>query len=345
MVIFRCRRESWREDVKLESIRAQNYFDLQGKHSFVIKSAGTPHSDYTGSLYRYSQRELTYDDDVLDAFAGISALVARRTNAKRTTNVDHVYGLPASCFDWAILWQNNTSQRREGAWPSWSWCGWTGGITSMVLFDLATQSNLDDWLRDHTWIRWIVYGQNGLPILRIPSDDTYQRSEKRFPSRDYTPVVAASVAEVRSIMELTTPTTDANGCSPFLHFATLVVHFHIIPPDDPTTWGKELEVRSYHICDASGARCGQISLPINTSSKLDELYNFIIMSDTFRHQALSGSGPSIDWKDWNAYNVILIKWLDENKGIAERVADGAVYREAIDKLIGQGAKWREIRLR
>lgn len=60
---------------------------------------------------------------------------------------------------------------------------------------------------------------------------------------------------------------------------------------------------------------------------------------------VSGVTPPVDWKDWNAHNVILIKWLDKSKRIAERVTNGVVYREAIDKLPGQCVERREIWLR
>ena len=80
--------------------------------------------EYAQLVDNYSRRELTYKDDVLDAFSGI-------TNTLTKTFLGGFYfGLPRLFFDTAMLWQSTGQllRRNEEAFPSWSWVGWVGKI-------------------------------------------------------------------------------------------------------------------------------------------------------------------------------------------------------------------------
>jgi hypothetical protein len=72
----------------------------------------------------YSQREISYEEDVIRAFGGIL----------RSVEADHghaIWGIPQYHFLRGLSWyqgQHQMSLRREG-FPSWSWAGWrTHGI-------------------------------------------------------------------------------------------------------------------------------------------------------------------------------------------------------------------------
>lgn len=80
--------------------------------------------EYAQLVGDYSRRELTYKDDVLDAFSGI-------TNTLTKTFLGGFYfGLPRVFFDTAMLWQSTGQllRRNEEVFPSWSWVGWVGKI-------------------------------------------------------------------------------------------------------------------------------------------------------------------------------------------------------------------------
>ncbi|OAL56511.1 HET-domain-containing protein [Pyrenochaeta sp. DS3sAY3a] len=78
----------------------------------------------------YIKRDLTFPEDVLDAFAGILS------HLSRTFQGGFISGLPQMCFDAALLWQpwkRHLRRRKsvkcadiEAVMPSWSWAGWTG---------------------------------------------------------------------------------------------------------------------------------------------------------------------------------------------------------------------------
>ena len=80
--------------------------------------------EYAHLVGDYSRRKLTYEDDVLNAFSGI-------TNTLTKTFLGGFYfGLPRLFFDTAMLWQskNQLLRRNEEVFPSWSWMGWVGKI-------------------------------------------------------------------------------------------------------------------------------------------------------------------------------------------------------------------------
>lgn len=46
--------------------------------------------------------------------------------------------------------------------PSWSWCGWEGGKAEYNLHMMeGCLINVQEWLRDHTWILWYVRDYEG----------------------------------------------------------------------------------------------------------------------------------------------------------------------------------------
>ncbi|KAK1752887.1 heterokaryon incompatibility protein-domain-containing protein [Echria macrotheca] len=95
----------------------------------------------------FTTRQLTFPEDVLDAFAGASTALARVYQGGLIT------GIPALVFDAALLWQpyHPMERRRSAAvpeeeaiLPSWSWVSWRGNIHSE-----AWQSGYD-YLKMHS---------------------------------------------------------------------------------------------------------------------------------------------------------------------------------------------------
>ncbi|KAM0335225.1 hypothetical protein ACHAQA_000267 [Verticillium albo-atrum] len=141
---------------------------------------------YMYSVTLYTRRHLTKSKDVLAAFSGVSWLLQEHMNAPL------FYGLPMSHFDLALLWAPSDKlevrgkRRRNGneadctedmsscgacrhgeegygaQFPSWSWAGWQGGKVEyrdeMLEGALA---NVQEWLKNHTWIRWYVRDREG----------------------------------------------------------------------------------------------------------------------------------------------------------------------------------------
>ena len=75
----------------------------------------------------YASRDLTYADDVLNAFEGVLEFFRNDLGA-------HIWGLPYHVFDQAMFWQVNQPCRRRQGFPSWSWSGWHYSSNSRLTF-------------------------------------------------------------------------------------------------------------------------------------------------------------------------------------------------------------------
>ncbi|KAL2070009.1 hypothetical protein VTL71DRAFT_14689 [Oculimacula yallundae] len=83
----------------------------------------------------YNQRELSFEEDVVDAFLGITSLHTPIIGPM-------LFGMPESFFDHAMCWQISPTLRRRKATnpaappvPSWSWMGWHGEL-NFVLWEV-----------------------------------------------------------------------------------------------------------------------------------------------------------------------------------------------------------------
>jgi hypothetical protein len=70
----------------------------------------------------FSKRQLTYDSDVLNAFAGIIDFMSRDVSFQTH------FGLPLVTLDLDVLWQPSHFLQRRRGFPSWSWTGWKGSV-------------------------------------------------------------------------------------------------------------------------------------------------------------------------------------------------------------------------
>jgi len=98
---------------------------------------------YRDLVVSFTRRQLTYETDILRAFAGISAFLEAKMPHGRM-----LFGLPTTDIALALSWVSRgpTSRRytcaspdgaKEFALPSWTWAGWTGR---------------KDWLPPFAWL-------------------------------------------------------------------------------------------------------------------------------------------------------------------------------------------------
>lgn len=86
---------------------------------------------YAGLVWDFNKRNLSYPQDAIPAFAGITATLSR------TFEGGFLCGLPEMFFGTALLWQPlspvkrriaSTSSSVQSPLPSWSWVGWEGEL-------------------------------------------------------------------------------------------------------------------------------------------------------------------------------------------------------------------------
>lgn len=125
---------------------------------------------YFQAVQAYSLRNLTFPSDTLKAFSGIGAVLSQALSSTM------IYGLPASIFDLALLWQPAGQMSRKEGFPSWSWAGWHGAVQwNGDTMELASygplpgpkqeQEVITAWIRTRTWIDWKYRDENGVERL------------------------------------------------------------------------------------------------------------------------------------------------------------------------------------
>lgn len=188
-VYFQCR----------SAVISQHIFTSGGANSWSLDWTNSPLRTlgelrrrafwfYMTCVHLYTGRHLTKPRDVLTAFEGVAWLLQDRMNAPL------FYGLPMSHFDLALLWMpvdslyrrqhrgthrsgmaqctqdemGNCSCKKEEEgyggkeFPSWSWCGWSGGkIEYRQNMVDGCLLDVQQWLRNHTWILWYVRDNEG----------------------------------------------------------------------------------------------------------------------------------------------------------------------------------------
>jgi hypothetical protein len=133
-VIFLCNQECLRETQR-------NYYgsfqrDRNPPHDFswMLPGGGDPLARLQSQITQYSQRSLTFEEDILRAFQGVMRHYETSSTAKL---ISHLWGLPVSYDTSAntvpsheariticLCWYHSQPTERRKDFPSWSWTGW-----------------------------------------------------------------------------------------------------------------------------------------------------------------------------------------------------------------------------
>ncbi|GKZ23752.1 hypothetical protein AbraIFM66951_000594 [Aspergillus brasiliensis] len=134
-VFFECSSE---EGIRVEKRKIRS--NLREAHNVFL--GGGLDQSYIMQLTAFTQRDLTFESDILRAFSGI--LRAYWGN-------EHYYGIPYSLFGARLLWQSMDGkyQRRTpnagDMFPSWSWSSILGGISLPVSYEDEYSVPLARW--------------------------------------------------------------------------------------------------------------------------------------------------------------------------------------------------------
>ena len=256
--------------------------------------------------------------------------------------------------------------------PSWSWCGWDGWRIQYEPHIVEECSgHLHNWLMSHTWITWYIRDGNGNlrlvwnPVSRdkatmsdaqwrgyranenvssfyehygrkLPQAlvglrrDSFDKSIPEFPVQ-----VRTSEPGQNSSISLHRPD------HPLLQFWTWSAYFYLEPLSrrQPGVAGNSRHMfsRRYDVLDAS--RNWASSVVFNPAWQFDirQPQQFIAISDarSFWRDVESPLDNNYSGRKttWRLYNVLLLRYDEENKEsrlIASRVALGKIYHDAFD---------------
>ncbi|KAL6819535.1 phosphotransferase enzyme family domain-containing protein [Trichoderma sp. SZMC 28015] len=142
--------------------------------SFICNVPYWPNIDhYIDVVREYVKKNLTFDDDTLDAFAGVTAVL------NKSFHPGFHYGLPEVFFDASLLWEpdwdNATPPQlrktHKLVLPSWSWVRTRGSIQTRVwkLFaeDFYKDTSFEDIYELYPRVQWWKIGSQGRVLTPI----------------------------------------------------------------------------------------------------------------------------------------------------------------------------------
>ena len=159
-VFYHCQQAIWREDFTAEDFHMQcnlGEFD----NTFAIDNPNVPPTTQYAKLVReYSRRNLTFDNDAINAFQGTLSFLSSQLETSCYA------GLPGPLRDWALLWASPVSLVRRNTFPSYSWLGWKGEVRFPRL---PGGYRYIDWMRDYSCINYGVTENEGIetPLLHV----------------------------------------------------------------------------------------------------------------------------------------------------------------------------------
>lgn len=140
-VFWSCRRSLHSEELALEEALHVQRDPLSSPHpGFTISASLQPMKPheyrklYTALLFSYRQRRLSFQTDLLNAFAGVSEVLAAAQDDR------YIWGLPGSQFSYAMTWHflgrcsrngihvpifGSDGTKEDVPVPSWSWSAWS----------------------------------------------------------------------------------------------------------------------------------------------------------------------------------------------------------------------------
>jgi hypothetical protein len=366
--VFRCQGvDAWEEHL-IEDRRGITEGQQGRRRGFEGGDIG----EFEGLIQNYSERILSFESDVYNAFAGVS----RQLMVQLDTDLCH--GMPTRYFDWFLLWRplslqsRRLSQGKDIVAPSWSWSGWVG--TSWPhMWDWYNRSigRLSKAIRKRTWIIWyqrdnhdsatctrLVRHQHGSIIHQKESTNFYGSDIRKRFNLDSSQTKPSEIVW----KDLKPPTyvddilSNHKG-SGFLQFWTVSL---ILQLNEPVSRDEERgptdKRQRLGIYGRSERELGTIRVQPSwlQSNPIPQEREFILICEGRDNRAENGRDN--DEKGWR-YMAMLLEWVGE-KGVrsvtgsiesadkkhayAERVAIGSIGRHDLIEALGDGPVWKEI---
>lgn len=153
---------------------------------------------YVNAVKNYTQRNMAFDADAVNAFLGLENFIAKGVNTK------FWFGIPEFAFDRALLWypRETVKRRKQGdraLFPSWSWSAWKGSISYKCKGWHNAQyhgpASVIDWYCNMTVDSFVE---------RYPVDSQSGQSMREF-IEERNPEHLLSALDSREIMKIVTP--------------------------------------------------------------------------------------------------------------------------------------------
>ncbi|KAI1780325.1 heterokaryon incompatibility protein-domain-containing protein [Hypoxylon cercidicola] len=305
-----------------------------------------PMERYRKMVCEYNNRQLTYAEDRMRAFAGVT------TKMEADFPSGFIWGLPVANFEAALLWQSDRYgggmkrrvQRHPDStqFPTWSWVGWTGGIRG------------SHWDYQRLDIR-IVSSEDVVPAISVDDAKTVQRLI--IPAcvwycttlSGILPIVSdfllASRPELGEARGKLQDVLHQDTIHPFLRTRTKVVVCTVKPFYSSTAEVYYIDRNVFFPRigylflpgDHSRAQWWQVcELMVLSKSLTRRSYDTFgcgqLLPDHYSTEPFKREKGNFTYNQRQAYNVL---WITRRDGIAYRKAFGMISVDAIDSLPGE----------
>ncbi|KAL5321428.1 hypothetical protein ACEPPN_009386 [Leptodophora sp. 'Broadleaf-Isolate-01'] len=362
-VVFRCQgTDVWEEHI------FETPDEIKGQGTSRTASEAEDIGEFEGLIQGYSERVLSYESDIYNAFAGVS----RQMMFRLDTDICH--GIPTVYFDWFLLWRPLSNQTRRTLGPSWSWAGWVG--TSWPhMWDWYNRSiqRIKKAIRKRTWIIWYQRDGHSSTNCKLLVRHSKAGSEDGSSLKANRNFYGSQVQRRFNIdCSRTSPTNvTLEGLGPptyvedvlsnhkgsgFLQFWTVSLTLRLAEPtSSDEDKGPVDNRRRLGIFGRSECELGTISVqpPWLERNPLPQEREFILLCEG--RDARAGGGL-YDHEDGWRFKAMLIEW----RGVggttavtgsidcivqpmyAERVAVGSIGKGDLKEALGDGPVWKEI---
>ncbi|KAF7938472.1 uncharacterized protein EAE98_000810 [Botrytis deweyae] len=356
-VFFQCRRATWSEELDSEGHCPSWTLDIVGSPLKLWNDQ--PLRRYSDCVQIYSGRRLTFVTDKMIAFTGLGDILASKLQGPL------LYCLPTAYFDWSLLWEPIMAMERIERpstikYPSWSWCGWVGGVEWRLSTTSGILNNMHEWLVAHTWIIWYKGSKNGTHTLVWQASEVSTTMPTRWngyttPDTDgcfdsYGRLRKLEAAGQSPRLETVPKISAAIHC---LQFWTYSAFFNLVERNMSDANFKSVlgsGLHRYDIEDSKGDWCGTIILDNTWAEGCRKAHEFIAISEVKDLQLEEFDSWTYyipqerEQAEWYLYYALMTQWNDE-RTVAKRVGLAKIFKEAFhSSSFAPGLKWKEIAL-
>ena len=315
-IFFQCQRVVWCEDVAAEEYQTIDYHQMEdylpiawsaehNDHMYKLHYAlhvlkSTNWVEYLRVVEEYTPRMLSFDSDILAAFAGMSKVLGSMFRSPL------LYGLPESLFDCALLWQPaGTVVRRDIPrpafnsdgidFPSWSWAGWKGEIVYEDIMPHLKMLSAELVRRTKPLVKWQKQTQDGSLMAPISSTGVIgeymlKQFEERLPEGWH--VSTGGMFDIfigtyyyhedspSRFFAIPAPFQKTQEDTDNLRWTHIIGKtssslLHIVPEQDSAMQNTQ----RFSITGESGVWCGCVWLDKSWNQKTAETHEFIVLSE------------------------------------------------------------------
>lgn len=294
---------------------------------------------YQKIVAQYTKRKLSFQEDVLRAFAGITSLVT-------TTLASQLHsGIPVRYYDSLLLWLPEAPLQRRVGFPSWSWTGWIGPVRYWASGN--HHSSPLAWAKTAGYITWTLANREVNP--HVPPI-----SQAKFVRMLYGHVANVQVYDpYGGLCPAPLAPCDAAVGTNVLTFWCFIAKFNLGPDtleeqrmsnkgsglayarylDMSPTLGNGLARRD--ILGANHCFCGTVLTHTDDIEEMDSIY-LVVLSETY--QSSEGTCPFL-----NVMAVSLVETPGEYVAAAQRIGTGQIYKAALDMSV-ESLGWTRLSL-